>query len=547
MKKNVIKVTVFLGILGVFFWGAQRIVMPKYYYPNTTVAEAASRIYRGFLDEEKDSIEAIFAGTSHMTYSVSPVELYEEYGFTSYNLASARQPLAVARYALQTALKTQDPKVFVLDVSSLFTDFYDGAGFKYVTEQVPLSAEKLQLLQEMSTLSDDEDDMVSGLFPMINYHSRWKELDENDFTYLKDSDHFFTKGYYLNVKEIPSYIDVDYMNNEAQEMIADNLKVTYTWEEQQLSTEKEDDELYEANVSDYNLQVLLDIADICEENGVKLLLVKIPVVDFPAMYMSSWTEKRSAVVKEIAEEYKLDYLDMVYDVDCGIEWLTDTADGGGHLNFLGAEKVTHILGQYLVENYKLEQQEYTAWDKDTKLYDDLKNVASLEMETDFYQYMSKLKSDFADKTVFIVCTNEMSNGLSEREISLLRSMGFNADYENGYRQSYIAVMENGEVTFEQMSNRAIKKKGTVGDSVEYVLYSAGHYVGSTSGIKIGGETFGTNQIGLNIVVYDQDKDIVLDEVNFNTFAEEHEAIRNSWDVDAEYLRQYEDYLINHVE
>lgn len=547
MKKNVIKVTVFLGILGVFFWGAQRIVMPKYYYPNTTVAEAASRIYRGFLDEEKDSIEAIFAGTSHMTYSVSPVELYEEYGFTSYNLASARQPLAVARYALQTALKTQDPKVFVLDVSSLFTDFYDGACFKYVTEQVPLSAEKLQLLQEMSTLSDDEDDMVSGLFPMINYHSRWKELDENDFTYLKDSDHFFTKGYYLNVKEIPSYIDVDYMNNEAQEMIADNLKVTYTWEEQQLSTEKEDDELYEANVSDYNLQVLLDIADICEENGVKLLLVKIPVVDSPAMYMSSWTEKRSAVVKEIAEEYKLDYLDMVYDVDCGIEWLTDTADGGGHLNFLGAEKVTHILGQYLVENYKLEQQEYTAWDKDTKLYDDLKNVASLEMETDFYQYMSKLKSDFADKTVFIVCTNEMSNGLSEREISLLRSMGFNADYENGYRQSYIAVMENGEVTFEQMSNRAIKKKGTVGDSVEYVLYSAGHYVGSTSGIKIGGETFGTNQIGLNIVVYDQDKDIVLDEVNFNTFAEEHEAIRNSWDVDAEYLRQYEDYLINHVE
>ena len=58
------------------------------------------------------------------------------------------------------------------------------------------------------------------------------------------------------------------------------------------------------------------------------------------------------------------------------------------------------------------------------------------METDFYQYMSKLKNDFADKTVFIVCTNEMSNGLSEREIRLLRSMGFNADYENGYTILY---------------------------------------------------------------------------------------------------------------
>ena len=520
MKKNVIKVTVFFGILGGLFWGAQRMVMPKYYYPNTTVAEAAGRIYRGFFDEEKDSIEAIFAGTSHMTYSVSPVELYEEYGFTSYNLASARQPLAVARYALQTALKTQDPKVFVLDVSSLFTDFYDGAGFKYITEQVPLSAEKLQLLQEMSTLSDDEDDMVSGLFPMINYHSRWKELDENDFTY---------------------------MNYETQEMLQDNEKVTYTWKNQQFCKEKEDDELYVAEVPDYNLQLLLDIVDICKKNDVKLLLVKIPDVNSPAAYESAWTQERSAAVKEIVDEYQLDFFDLLYDVDCGIDWTTDSTDGGGHLNFLGAEKVTDILGQYLVENYKLEQKEYTAWNEDAKLYDDLKNVASLEMETDFYQYMSKLKSDFADKTVFIVCTNEMSNGLSEREISLLRSMGFNADYENGYRQSYIAVMKNGEVTFEQMSNRAIKKKGTVGDSVEYVLYSAGHYVGSTSGIKIGGETFGTNQIGLNIVVYDQDKDIVLDEVNFNTFAEEHEAIRNSWDVDAEYLRQYEDYLINHVE
>lgn len=547
MKKNVIKVTVFFGILGGLFWGAQRMVMPKYYYPNTTVAEAAGRIYRGFFDEEKDSIEAIFAGTSHMTYSVSPVELYEEYGFTSYNLASARQPLAVARYALQTALKTQDPKVFVLDVSSLFTDFYDGAGFKYITEQVPLSAEKLQLLQEMSTLSDDEDDMVSGLFPMINYHSRWKELDENDFTYMRDNKHFFMKGYYLNSRCIPSYIDVTYMNYETQEMLQDNEKVTYTWKNQQFCKEKEDDELYVAEVPDYNLQLLLDIVDICKKNDVKLLLVKIPDVNSPAAYESAWTQERSAAVKEIVDEYQLDFFDLLYDVDCGIDWTTDSTDGGGHLNFLGVEKVTDILGQYLVENYKLEQKEYTAWNEDAKLYDDLKNVASLEMETDFYQYMSKLKSDFADKTVFIVCTNEMSNGLSEREISLLRSMGFNADYENGYRQSYIAVMKNGEVTFEQMSNRAIKKKGTVGDSVEYVLYSAGHYVGSTSGIKIGGETFGTNQIGLNIVVYDQDKDIVLDEVNFNTFAEEHEAIRNSWDVDAEYLRQYEDYLINHVE
>ena len=547
MKKNVIKVTAFLAILVILFNVVQDIVTPKYYYPNTTVAEATSRVYRGFEDEEKDSIEVIFAGNSHMTYSVSPIELYEEYGFTSYNLASSGQPVAVARYALETAIKTQHPKVFVLDVGSLFATAYNKSVFKYVLDQVPLSMEKIELLQEMSELSDHEDNIVSGLFPMIDYHSRWKELDENDFTYTMDNNHFFTKGYYLNCKRIVSYDDVDSMNMEMQEMIADNTKVTYTWENQQFSELEEEKYLYKPEITEYNLQMLLDIADICEENNVELLLVKIPAVKSPAAYRKAWTEAQSSLVREIAEKYQLNYLDLVYDVDCNLDWTTDSADGGAHLNLLGAEKITNIIGKYLVENYNISQEQYETWDDDVELYNDLRKVALLELEDDFYSYMRMLKEDFSDKTVFIACTNEMSNGLSEREIKLLRSMGFNADYENGYRQSYVAVMEDGEVTYEQMSNRPIEKSGTIGDSVEYSLYSAGHYVGSSCEIDINGESVATNSLGLNIVVYDQDKDIVLDAVNFNTFAEEHTCERDSWDVDAEYLRQYEDYLVNHVE
>lgn len=55
------------------------------------------------------------------------------------------------------------------------------------------------------------------------------------------------------------------MNYETQEMLQDNEKVTYTWKNQQFSKEKEDDELYVAEVPDYNLQLLLDIVDICKK------------------------------------------------------------------------------------------------------------------------------------------------------------------------------------------------------------------------------------------------------------------------------------------
>lgn len=97
------------------------------------------------------------------------------------------------------------------------------------------------------------------------------------------------------------------MNYETQEMLQDNEKVTYTWKNQQFSKEKEDDELYVAEVPDYNLQLLLDIVDICKKNDVKLLLVKIPDVNSPAAYESAWTQERSAAVKEIVDEYQLDF------------------------------------------------------------------------------------------------------------------------------------------------------------------------------------------------------------------------------------------------
>lgn len=60
----------------------------------------------------------------------------------------------------------------------------------------------------------------------------------------------------------------------------------------------------------------------------------------------------------------------------GFDWKTDTRDKGNHLNSRGARKTTLFIGEYLKENYKLEDHrrdgKYKQWDKDFSEYS--KNV-----------------------------------------------------------------------------------------------------------------------------------------------------------------------------
>ena len=58
--------------------------------------------------------------------------------------------------------------------------------------------------------------------------------------------------------------------------------------------------------------------------------------------------------------------------DLGMNWETDTMDGGDHLNINGAKKVTAYLGAYLKRNYALtdfrENRMYQYWNRDWKKY-----------------------------------------------------------------------------------------------------------------------------------------------------------------------------------
>jgi hypothetical protein len=102
-------------------------------------------------------------------------------------------------------------------------------------------------------------------------------------------------------------------------------------------------------LGDNALHYLDLIRELCEEKGITLLLVKAPSVS-PAWY-DKWEEQ----IIEYADEYKLDYLNYLPLVDeIGIDFATDTYDEGLHMNYYGAVKCADYLGNYLVQNYGLE-------------------------------------------------------------------------------------------------------------------------------------------------------------------------------------------------
>ena len=63
-----------------------------------------------------DSIDVLAVGTSHLYAGINTNVLWSRFGIAAYDLCSAEQPFWISYYTIREALKTQHPKVILLDV-----------------------------------------------------------------------------------------------------------------------------------------------------------------------------------------------------------------------------------------------------------------------------------------------------------------------------------------------------------------------------------------------------------------------------------------------
>ena len=105
--------------------------------------------------EKEDSIDAIFLGDSLIYNSISPMEIYNEYGFATYNCAEPAQMIKNSYEYLEAAIEGQHPKVVFFEANVLFRSP------KYKPLYVTLK------------------NVFKNIVPIYKYHNNWKKADCN--------------------------------------------------------------------------------------------------------------------------------------------------------------------------------------------------------------------------------------------------------------------------------------------------------------------------------------------------------------------------------
>ena len=337
------------AVLGILYL-AQLLVMPKYM---AEVREGA--LVAEYYDETTDH-DVIFVGDCEVYENFSPVTLWEEYGITSYIRGSAQQLIWQSYYLLEETLMVEKPKVVVFNVFSMIHDVPLNEAYNRMTlDGMCLSSVKIDAVKASMT---EEEDLLTYVFPLLRFHSRWSELTADDFTYIFGREKISHNGYLMRADVKPG-----------SELPTPQVLADYTF-------------------GDVCYEYLDKMTALCKENDIELILIKSPSI-YP-----HWYDEWDAQIVSYAQENGLDYINFLDLADeCGIDMGTDTYDAGLHLNLSGAEKLSRYFGRILQERYGLEDRHSDAqlvqvWSEKVDFYYEMK--AAQEAEIEEYGYLKSL-------------------------------------------------------------------------------------------------------------------------------------------------------------
>lgn len=135
---------------------------------------------------------------------------------------------------------------------------------------------------------------------------------------------------------------------------------------------------------------------------------------------------------------------------------------------------------------------------------------------DIYQWLQRAADLSDDVVIFVVSQDDASAAMNSRIQNELAALGISIDLKNAFRESFYAVIRDGNVV-EAHSTDALSYAGTIeGSGISYELSSAGFEAGNNCSVKIDGVDYSVGKRGLNFVLYDTKEGRVLDAVAFDT-------------------------------
>jgi len=309
-------------------------------------AERTDTVLDQFYELEDNSAEVIFFGSSVTQRAyVTPVA-YHEYGVPAYQLATGTQPFILTKYLMIEVLKTQSPKLFVIELKGVNkrADWLGDVHIRRIIDNMKPSKNKLNAIRAVLSYAPKDQNGIdsTGLsyyFPLIKYHSRWNPS-----------------------KRPKPYDEIDYYTGYSP-----NSELTF-------KVKKINPIPYDTHtlaIDEPTEAVLNDLLDFCDTLEDTKVLFVIPPYQASADGMGKMN-----YAKGIIESRGYECLNMLTGENRQKAGLDDKTCyyNREHLNYYGALLYTDFFFNYIVENYGIEdvrdQGGHEAWED---AYDRLMN------------------------------------------------------------------------------------------------------------------------------------------------------------------------------
>lgn len=416
---------------------------------------------------DEDLIDVVFLGSSHCYHGIYPELLWEEKGIAGFDLAVSAQDIDSAYYQLKELLKTQHPKVVVVDIYGICFDKHlveSNVYRNYLSMKTSLNS----VAHIMAYAEQEKRKDLLAKWPIV--HTRYSELKEFDFVPYEPS--IIGRGSLI------------------------------TWN---IFAVEEDNGVNRCEtvqpLNDKNREWIQNLIALSEEKNFELIFTLIP-----------WKreDERQATINGFKEYIKgkeiafVDFTELAEELD--ICSATDWADPE-HLNARGAQKLTRYIGEYITAKHELPDRRsdarYHQWDEALERYHQLEMLDQLGHTADMEEYISVLT-----EIPRITCILSLEGAYADSSTGIYTyASGFHMDYQD-YLRGGKWLYQDGELAkiCENVPGSEFICDLSEIDTLK-VCYRENF---ANDNILIDGVSYGNTWGGLQIIIYDNiEKKVVL--------------------------------------
>lgn len=362
----------------------------------------------------ENSIDVLVLGSSDAQYSFVPSFFYEDTGLYSYVRGTPCQPLEVSYEMLKESLKTQNPKLVVLEVfTALPLRSICEDDVCYVTAQYEMTGR--EKYNTINYLPEEKAKEYRNDF--INYHNDWRTRE--------DYESILPANVLCKENKLGTFFGYVYQRSD------DEFPSNYWFP---LEYEEDDDDVI---LDKLDLESLNNIYNLCKEKDIELLLYKTPI-DGITKEDQSYLHK----VWKWANENEIKYIDFI-SLAKELNFYMQIHSDAFHCNINGASILTKYMADFINQNYEIKHVQNKELDK---LY--IKEIwwlskDAIDTESDPLVYLKRMEN--IDTTICLrynpYANKKITNGLY-KAICKIGCSYF--DISN----NYYAIIKNGILVCE---------------------------------------------------------------------------------------------------